>query len=310
MTRVVVIGGGLIGAGWAGAFAGAGHETVVLDPDPAAADRVDAAWRAARDVMGRLGTLSNAATPPGVIASADAIRDPDFVQEALPEVLALKRDALGALEPYLAPGTVIASSSSGFTAEEIGRKLFCERDLLIGHPCNPPYLMPVVEIAGGPATSDTALGFARAIYEGMGKTVLEVRKPVAGHLVNRLQAALWREAVHLVVSGAASLEDTERAVTEALAPRWCRIGPSSVFALAGADQGMAGFLDALGPQFQALWDDLGTPALDPETCTALVRAYEGADLPPLAEQAADRDATLPVVLDMVTRLNGRSVTEA
>jgi 3-hydroxyacyl-CoA dehydrogenase len=306
MTSVAVIGGGLIGAGWAGAFAGAGHETIVLDPDPAAAGRIDAAWRTARDVMGLLGTLSVDAAPPRHVVRAAQIRNPDFVQEALPENLELKRDVLAGLEPVLSPRTVIASSSSSFTADEIGQGLARRSSLLIGHPCNPPYLMPVVEISGGVATSSAAIRHARDLYEDMGKTVLELRKPVAGHLVNRLQAALWREAVHLIVSGAASLADTERAVTEALAPRWCRVGPSSVFALAGGDKGMEGFLDALGTQFEALWNDLGTPSLDANTCRALVRAYATAELPSLASQAADRDASLPAILAMMARLNGDS----
>lgn len=302
MTRVAVIGGGLIGAGWAAAFAGAGYDTVVVDPDPGAASRVGATWERAHAVLAQLGNLADNAAPP-VVAAALPGGGFDLVQEALPENLELKRHVLARIEAVTGPETIIASSSSSFTADVIGEGLARPDKLLIGHPCNPPYLMPVVEIAGSAATSQQALAKARAIYEAMGKTVLELKKPVAGHLVNRLQAALWREAVHLVSTGAASLEDTERAVTEALAPRWCRLGPMSVFALAGAERGMAGFLDALGSQFQALFDDLGEPVLDADTCAALARAYEQAALPPLADIAADRDATMPVILDMMARMN-------
>ena len=302
MTRVAVIGGGLIGAGWAAAFAGAGYGTVVIDPDPGAGERVASTWERARSVLAQLGNLADDAVQPPVVATLPE-GGFDLVQEALPENLDLKRRVLVGIEAATGPETIIASSSSSFTAEAIGEGLARPQNLLIGHPCNPPYLMPVVEIAGGAATTPETLARARAIYEAMGKTVLELKKPVAGHLVNRLQAALWREAVHLVSTGAASLEDTERAVTEALAPRWCRLGPMSVFALAGADRGMEGFLDALGPQFQALFDDLGAPVLDAETCAALARAYEQANLPPLADIAADRDATMPVILDLVARMN-------
>ncbi len=302
MTRVAVVGGGLIGAGWAAAFAGAGVETRVVDPDPGASARVAATWGQARAVLARLGHLAEDASPPAVLATFPR-GGVDLVQEALPEDLALKRRVLADVEQRVGPETVIASSSSSFTADAIAEGLARPESLLIGHPCNPPYLMPVVEIAGGTATSADALSRARAVYEAMGKTVLELRKPVAGHLVNRLQAAIWREAVHLVATGAASLEDTERAVTEALAPRWCRLGPMSVFALAGAERGMAGFLEALGPQFQALFDDLGAPVLDADTCRTVADAYETADLPPLARIAADRDATMPVLLELVTRMN-------
>lgn len=302
MTRVAVIGGGLIGAGWAAAFAGVGLETRVVDPDPAASDRVAATWEQARAVLARLGNLADGAGPPVVVATFPQ-DGADLVQEALPESLDLKQRVLADVEQRVGPETVIASSSSSFTADAIAAGLARPDRLLIGHPCNPPYLMPVVEIAGGTATSADAMARARAIYEAMGKTVLALKKPVAGHLVNRLQAALWREAVHLVATGAASLEDTERAVTEALAPRWCRLGPMSVFALAGAERGMAGFLEALGPQFQALFDDLGAPVLDADTCRAIAEAYEAADLPPLAGIAADRDATMPVLLEQVARMN-------
>lgn len=302
MTRVAVIGGGLIGAGWAAAFAGAGYETLVVDPDPRASDRVAATWEQARAVLARLGNLADGAGPPVVVATCPQ-GGVDLVQEALPESLDLKQRVLADVERKVGTDTIIASSSSSFTADAIAAGLERPDRLLIGHPCNPPYLMPVVEIAGGAGTSADAMARARGIYEAMGKTVLELKKPVAGHLVNRLQAALWREAVHLVATGAASLEDTERAVTDALAPRWCRLGPMSVFALAGAERGMTGFLEALGPQFQALFDDLGAPVLDAKTCRIIAEAYEAADLPPLAGIAADRDATMPVLLDQVARMN-------
>lgn len=302
MTRIAVIGGGLIGAGWAAAFAGAAFDTVVVDPDPGAAARIAATWETARGVLAKLGNLAENAPPPAVVT---ALPDcgADFIQEALPEDIELKRRVLAGIEGMIRPDAVMASSSSSFPADAIGASLARPERLLIGHPCNPPYLMPVVEIAGGAATSPDALAKSRAIYETMGKTVLELKKPVAGHLVNRLQAALWREAVHLVATGAASLEDTERAVSLALAPRWCRVGPMSVFALADAERGMAGFLDALGPQFQVLFDDLGAPILDAKTCAAIARAYEEADLPGLPQIAADRDATMPVILDLMDRMN-------
>ncbi|MBN9671005.1 3-hydroxyacyl-CoA dehydrogenase family protein [Roseibium aggregatum] len=304
MSRVAVVGGGLIGAGWAAAFAGAGHQTLVLDPDPFAADRTAATWEAARDVLLRLQVLADEAVPPLVVARPEDLGCPDFVQEALPERLELKRSVLGALEPQLSPETVIASSSSSFTADEIAEGLHRGENLLIGHPCNPPYLMPVVEIVGGSTTSSQALSFARTVYEGIGKTVLELDRPVSGHLVNRLQAALWREAVHLVASGAASLAETERAVTLALAPRWCLLGPSSIFALAGGDRGMEGFLDALGDPFEALWDDLGTPHLDEKTRKTLVSAFETSGLPSLEEMAANRDRNLSVLLTSLASLGG------
>lgn len=304
MSRIAVVGGGLIGAGWAAAFAGAGHETLVLDPSPEAAGRVADTWAAALPVLERLSLLKPDAAAPRLVTGPEDLGQPDFVQEALPEDLSLKHRVLGGLEPLLDPRTVIASSSSSFTAAQIGAGLkVLKASVVIGHPCNPPYLMPVVEIVGAEGTAPDALARARAVYEGIGKTVLELRKPVAGHLVNRLQAALWREAVHLVASGAASLAETERAVTLALAPRWCLIGPSAIFALAGGERGMEGFLEALGGPFEELWDDLGSPRLDRETRAALVAAAaDGGELPDLTRLAAHRDRHLAPLLDMLSEL--------
>ncbi|WP_244615009.1 3-hydroxyacyl-CoA dehydrogenase NAD-binding domain-containing protein [Pukyongiella litopenaei] len=287
-----MLGGGLIGTGWAAAFASTGHDVVVLDPDPAAADRLDDCWQQARSVLAQVGRGSPNATPPRM-GRAEEAAQADFLQEALPEDLALKQRALRDLAPHLAEVRAIASSSSTFTADQIAEATGLGNRLLIGHPCNPPWLMPIVEISPGSACNPQAIEAARGIYENAGKTVLTLRKPMKGHLVNRLQIALWREALHLVVSGAASLEDTERAVTEALAPRWCDIGPHSVFALSGGRQGMAGFLDALGPAFQQIFDDLGQPQLDAPTRAALLGAYETADLPPLTSLARLRDSNLP-----------------
>lgn len=292
MTRIAVLGGGLIGAGWAAAFASAGHDVVVLDPDPASADRLNDCWQQAQAVLAQTGRAAPVATPPRM-GSTDDVARADFLQEALPEDLALKQRALRDLAPHLGTVRAIASSSSTYTADQIAEGTGLGDRLLIGHPCNPPWLMPVVEVSAGSGCNPQAIDAARIIYESAGKTVLTLLKPVKGHLVNRLQIALWREAVHLVTTGAASLEDTERAVSDALAPRWCEIGPHSVFALSGGANGMAGFLDALGPAFQLIFDDLGQPQLDAETRAALIRAYERSGLPPLAELVQRRDSNLP-----------------
>lgn len=296
MSHVAILGGGLIGAGWAAAFAGAGHETRVLDPAPEAAARVAELWETAQPVLDRLGQLRPEAVPPRVVTDMAELAGARFVQEALPEDLSLKQRVFRDLAPHVETAEAVASSSSSFPPDRMAESTGLEPRFLIGHPCNPPYLMPVVEISAASACAPEAIAAARTLYEGLGKTVLTLNRPVAGHLVNRLQVALWREAVHLVTTGAASLEDTERAVTEALGPRWSMVGPHSVFALSGGARGMEGFLEALGPAFQDLFDDLGTPRLDDATKQALAEAYARADLPPLPDQARDRDARLPGLL--------------
>ena len=233
MAKVWIIGGGLIGCGWAAAFAGAGHAVCVIDPDPETADRLEQTWQRAFPVIKHLGHLNDGAIAPHWKPHAEeAGAFPELVQECLPENLALKVAALAALEPFLDPETIIASSSSGLSPDDMASKLIHPERLLIAHPCNPPYLMPVVEICGGAATSSATILKAENLFKAMGKTVLKLTRPIPGHLVNRLQAALWREAVHLSNEGYASLGDIERAVSEGLAPRWCFTGPSAVFHLA------------------------------------------------------------------------------
>jgi 3-hydroxyacyl-CoA dehydrogenase len=293
MTDVWILGGGLIGCGWAVAFAGAGHRVVVIDPDEATADRVAATWSVGGPVLRRLGQLSPAAEAPQWRASAEAAGPaPDLVQECLPERMELKVGVLCVVEPLLRADTIIASSSSGLDPDEMAKALSCPDRLLIAHPCNPPYLMPVVELCGASTTSAEALDRAEGLYRAMGKTVLKMARPMPGHLVNRLQAALWREAVHLAREGVASVSDIERAVTEGLAPRWCFVGPTGVFHLAGGEGGIARCMDQLGPEFERWWDSLGTPRLDVEARKLLADGMKEHDPRPVKEIAAARDDRL------------------
>ncbi|WP_372053371.1 3-hydroxyacyl-CoA dehydrogenase NAD-binding domain-containing protein (plasmid) [Tistrella mobilis] len=302
MARIWILGGGLIGCGWAAAFAGAGHEVTVIDPDPAVADRIATVQAQALPVLRGLGTLNPLATTPRHVASAaEAGAPPVLVQENLPERLDLKRRALAALEPHLAPDTIIASSSSGLSPDDMADGLARPERLLIAHPCNPPYLMPVVELSGGALTAPEVVARTADLFRAMGKTVLTLTRPVPGHLVNRLQAALWREAVHLASEGIASLADIEQAVIQGLAPRWCIVGPSTVFHLAGAEGGIGRFVDALGPEFERWWATLGDPRLDAATRARLVSGMAAADPRPVAEIAAGRDAGLTELMVFLSK---------
>ena len=269
--NILVLGGGLIGAGWAVAFAGAGYSVSVLDHDAEAAQRLASIWSVGRNVLAQLGVLDPEAAAPFVILDYSELpAAPILVQEALPERLELKRAALVELESHIPSDCLIASSSSGLTATFLQEGMRHPDRLFIAHPCNPPYLMSTVELSGGTNTAPEMLGRAEAIYRSLGKTVLHLRREVPGHLINRLQFALWREAVHLAATGVASLADIEMAVMEGLAPRWISTGPSTVFHLAGGEGGLARFLAELGPAVEGCWADLGRPHLDSRTCDLLV----------------------------------------
>lgn len=297
MTQSVwILGAGLIGGGWAAVWASAGFKVVVIDPDERAEARLAALWPKAFTAIEALGCAGLRPDLPRVVATAaQAVAlapKPVWLQESLPEQLDLKRKVLAGLQSDLQADTIIASSSSGFTPDAISEGLGFEERMVIAHPCNPSYLMPVVELCAATAVPPDTLARARALLEAAGKSVLLLQRAMPGHLINRLQAALWREAVHLAREGVASVGDIERAVTLGLGPRWSLIGPSTVFHVSGGDAGMAGFLGALGGQFQTLWDDLGRPVLDAETKQVLIEGMRQADPRPVAEIAAERDAAL------------------
>lgn len=293
MARVWILGSGLIGGGWAASFAAGGHDVTVIDPDPTAAPRLEVLWRDAFAAMRRMGrAVETPPLPALAVSPQQAGSAPDWVQESLPEKLDLKRSVFAGLEPFLRDDTIIASSSSGLSPDDMATALAVPGRLVIAHPCNPSHLMPVVELCGGSQTTALVMEQATVLFEGLGKTVLRMNKPMPGHLVNRLQAALWREAVHLASEGVASLGDIERAVTLGLAPRWTIIGPSTVFHVSGGEGGMERFLEALGPEFERWWATLGAPSLDAQTRKVLVEGMAEADPRPVHEIAAARDVAL------------------
>lgn len=245
-VTTAVLGCGVIGSSWVTAFHGAGHVVRVWDPDLAAPG--------AKAAKG-LGAAILCESP------EEAVRGAHFVQENGPENLPAKRALFARISPSLEPRAVIASSTSTLQASDIQRGLDCADRIVIGHPFNPPHVMPLVEVVGGAATAEWAVDTAMHLYRAMGKHPIRLRIERPGHLANRLQAALWREAVDAVACGQASVADVDAAVTLALGPRWALTGPYETFAIGGGEGGLAHFLRHLGPAFEALWDDAQRPEM-------------------------------------------------
>jgi carnitine 3-dehydrogenase len=304
IRRVAVVGTGTIGMSWTATFLSRGLEVSATDPAPGAEARlrqfVDAAW----PVLGRLGTI--AATPPHQMLKfcADpetAVAGADFVQENAPEREAIKAALLARIDAVLPPDIVIASSSSGLLISKLQASCRHPERCVIGHPFNPPHLIPLVEVVGGARTAPIAIERAMAFYAAIGKRPIHIRREVAGHVANRLQAALWREAVHLVAAGVASVADVDAAISEGPGLRWALMGPHLTFHLAGGEGGMAHFLEQLGPPLEGWWDDLGSPRLTAEVRDALATGVAaeagGRDIPTLA---AERDQFLVDLLALKT----------
>jgi 3-hydroxyacyl-CoA dehydrogenase len=271
--RVAVIGAGTIGASWAAYFLARGFAVSAYDPSPngeAFARRfIDEAWPTLEKLK---------AVQPGADRKrfeffkdpAAATKGAEFVQESGPEREDLKIELFSKLDAALPPETVIATSSSGLLISRVNVKCKHPQRCVIGHPFNPPHLIPLVEVVGGANTSAEAIAKAMDFYRAAGKYPIHIKKEVKGHVANRLQVALWREAVHLVAEGVVSVADADAAIAYGPGLRWALMGPHLTFHLAGGEGGMEHFMDHLGGPIQGWMDDLGQTRLTPQVQKTII----------------------------------------
>jgi 3-hydroxyacyl-CoA dehydrogenase len=276
--RAAIVGAGVIGASWAALFLAKGLKVVATDvaADAEASLRgfVDKAWPA----LERLG-LAPGASPAHLAFTPDlavAIDGADFVQESGPERIDLKQALYRRLDELAPANVIIASSSSGLMMSEIQKGCAAHPErCVIGHPFNPPHLIPLVEVVGGAKTSPETIERAMAFYRAIGKKPIHLHKEVVGHVANRLQAALWREVVHLIEEGVVDVADADAAVCWGPGLRWGVMGPNLIFHLGGGQGGMRHFLDHLSGPFAAWWRDLGTQTeFSPAATKALIDGAE------------------------------------
>ena len=285
VTRVAALGGGVIGQSWTALFLAAGKSVAVFDPDPAVEQRVRSAVEAAWPAMTKLG-LTDRGHPDRLVFCDNAraaIEGAQFVQESIPERLDIKHELYASIEPALGETTIVASSASGLTLTELQAGWRRPSRFVLGHPFNPPHLIPLVEVMGNERTAAGTVDWTRRFYESVGKVTIEVRREVPGHVANRLQAALWREAIHLVNEGVATVEDVDTAVASGPGLRWGAMGPTLLFHLGAGDGGLGAFCERYADSFNRWWDDLGRPYLDPETADRLVQGLA----PTTASQSVD-----------------------
>jgi 3-hydroxyacyl-CoA dehydrogenase len=231
VQRVAVLGAGTIGASWTALFLARGLRVAVQDPNPAAEAYVRRYVADVWPTLHRLGMVDDAAADRWSFhaSAVAAVRGVDFVQENAPERLEIKRALYAEIDAVLEPGTILASSSSGLMMSDLQPGLASAARMAIGHPFNPPHLIPLVEVVGGAATAPATVDWCMEFYRHLGKRPIHIRKEAPGHLANRLQAALWREAIHAVVSGLASVEDVDTAISAGPGLRWAAMGPHMTF---------------------------------------------------------------------------------
>lgn len=268
----VVIGGGVIGASWAALFLVNGLKVIVSDPDPEIAMKARAIVEAAFPALEALGyettlALENLSFEKD---NAAAVANADIVQECGPEKTEFKQALWKAVEQAAPKDALLCSSSSTIPASVQFTQMTDPSRLLVGHPFNPPHLMPLVEVVPTPTTDPAITARALAFYTGVGKVALEIKKEIPGFVANRLQAAIFRESVFLVSEGVVRLDELDDIVTSSLGIRWATSGPFLSFHLGGGAGGLAHFLEHLGPPMEAAWQHLGQASLNDATKALLI----------------------------------------
>lgn len=295
---VAILGAGVIGASWTALVLASGRDAVVYDPAPETEKTVrayidetgpalEALGLAKPDRSGRL-TFTKSAS--------DAVRDAAFVQENVPERIAIKHALFAEIEPALRKDAIVASSASGLTLTQMQGGWQNPHQLVLGHPFNPPHLIPLVEVMGNERTADGVVATAVAFYKAIGKITIRVNREVPGHVANRLQAAVWREAIHLVNSGVASVADVDTAMWAGPGLRWAAMGPTMLFHLGAGEGGLATFCERYSASFNTWWDDLGVLHLNGDIADRLVSGLrEEAGTRTHGELTRKRDAMLTAI---------------
>ncbi|RVU13128.1 3-hydroxyacyl-CoA dehydrogenase NAD-binding domain-containing protein [Methylobacterium oryzihabitans] len=299
ISRVAVVGCGTVGASWAALFVAHGLDVAATDPAPDAEERLRTFVAGALDQLAGFG-LTGRGRLDFVPAMADALDGAGFVQENAPEDEGFKRCLLAEIDRALPPDVLVASSTSALVRSRIVADCATPERVLVAHPFNPPHLVPLVEIVAG---TPEAAARASAFYAGLGRRPVVLRREMPGHIANRLASALYREAVHLVAEGVASVADIDAALCNGPGLRWALMGPHMTYHLGGGEGGIAHYLAHLGPSQERRWASLGTPSLTPEVQAAIVAGIaEEAAGRPIAELEARRDRGLIAVLTSRTEV--------
>ena len=304
-TTAAILGAGVIGASWAALFLAAGLKVRVYDPMPDAEAKVRDYIAKAWPVLTQLGMTDQGGID-GLsfhVDPATAVQGAQFIQESVPERLTIKHELYAKIEAHLQPEAVVASSASGLMVHEMQAGWQDPSRFILGHPFNPPHLIPLVELLGNDKTADGVLELAEAFYKQVGKVTIRVQREVPAHVANRLQAALWREAIYLVQSGVASVEDVDKAVWAGPGLRWAAMGPHMLFHLGAGEGGLQEFCNRYGDSFHRWWDDLGDAQLDMATAMSLMQGVQeeaaGANLD---KMSAQRDAMIAGMLAATKQL--------
>ena len=264
IRQIGILGTGTIGSSWATFFASHGMKVRMHDIDPAvvergigkACDNLEALVRYGLLEKERLEAARGNITPAGNMSSL--LDETDYVQESVAETYEVKAKVYAEMDRLASPATILASSSSGLLMSEIQKHVARPGRCLIAHPFNPPHLVPLVELVPGRNTDPAVVERVKRFFEGMGKIPVVLKMEVPGHIANRLAAALWREAIDLVIRGVASVEDVDKALYAGPGIRWAFMGQHMIYHLGGGEGGYGYFIDHIGKAFGAYWREMAS----------------------------------------------------
>ena len=260
---VSIVGTGVIGAGWAARFLANGYIVKAYDPKKQSLNQLKINVKIAFKSLKKVGLNKKASLSNLKIYTelSKALEETTFVQENAPENEKIKKDILQKVDLLVNKNVIIASSSSGLLPSKIQLKCLHPERVLIGHPFNPVYLLPLVEIVGGKKTKPKFLKLAKTFYENVGMKPLMVKKEIEGYVSDRLQEALWRESLHIIKDGIATTQEIDDAIVYGPGLRWSFMGVCLTFHLAGGEMGMKHMLEQFGPALKLPWTKLKAPSL-------------------------------------------------
>jgi carnitine 3-dehydrogenase len=302
--KLAVIGTGVIGNGWIARFLAQGYDVVAFDPAEGAEEKTRKTVSHAWPSLEKLGLAPGASKErlTFVPTLEEAVSDADLIQENVPEREELKKNVLASIDQFAKPEAIIGSSTSGIMPSVLQEGLKNPERFLVAHPFNPVYILPLVELVGGEATTQAVIKQVAEFYESIQMKPLIINKEIEGHLADRLMEALWREALHLVNDGVATTEEVDAAIIYGAGLRWAQMGPFLTFHLAGGEKGMRHMLEQFGPALKLPWTKLEAPELTDELKEKVIQGCENhAGDVSISELEQKRNEFLVELLDLVEK---------
>ncbi|RXZ01614.1 L-carnitine dehydrogenase [Fictibacillus sp. S7] len=276
IQKITVVGTGVIGNGWIARFLSQGYDVVATDPAPGAESRVKNALGKAWPALEKAGLAKGASKDKLTFEPnlEKAVANADFIQENAPEREDIKRSLLAQIDQYANPVAIIASSTSGLMPSSLQSDCTRPERIIVAHPFNPVYLIPLVELVGGKKTSPKVIQRAEQFYHSIKMKPLVISNEIEGHVADRLMEAIWRESLHLVNDGVATTEEIDAAIVYGPGLRWALMGPFLTLHLAGGEQGMKHMLEQFGPALKLPWTKLVAPELTEELSNKVIDGCE------------------------------------